>query len=264
MYGMETCVLGGTILRELDYRQRRIASFITGLSPVGGNVALTLESGLLPFEARYHIGLHRFFNRCLKSKSDLVIAALQEHKGREWKSPYKATLETVIMKYGLTHLTSAASKEKILEWTWQEVLREMYSLKSLQSYSVRDSKWELPKHINDSYRRGIISKFRTGNAGLGNRSPTDFGFHSKICPLCKDTGSFKLNESHLTFECKELLVKQEQYGFIGYKKRWEHKNPMRMLLGGDKCTTEELLKRGNSLRKLQDSFLEVMRLKLFS
>ena len=56
-------------------------------------------------------------------------------------------------------------------------------------------------------------------------------------------------------------MKQEQYGFIGYKKRWEHKNPMRMLLGGDKCTTDELINRGDSLGKLRDAFLEAVRLK---
>ena len=88
LYGSETCVLGKNILEELNKRQRRIAAFITGLPSTGGNIALSLESGLIPFEARYHIGLHRFFNRCLKSKCSLIIEALNEHSHGGWNSPW--------------------------------------------------------------------------------------------------------------------------------------------------------------------------------
>ena len=44
LYGSEACVLGKKVLKELEQRQKRIASFITGLPVSGGNVALSLDS----------------------------------------------------------------------------------------------------------------------------------------------------------------------------------------------------------------------------
>ena len=54
MYGAEACVLGKSIFKELDKKQRVIASLITGMSSSGGNSALALESGLMGFKARYN------------------------------------------------------------------------------------------------------------------------------------------------------------------------------------------------------------------
>ena len=45
--------------------------------------------------------------------------------------------------------------------------------------------------------RKIITKFRLGDAGLGNRSSKPI----KLCPMCK---AGENNEPHLVFECPEV------------------------------------------------------------
>ena len=86
MYGTEACVLGKRTLDALDKKQNIIAAFITGIQKNGGNTALAIESGLMSFVARYHIGSHRFFNRALNSKSSLVSEGIWEHSLGSWLS----------------------------------------------------------------------------------------------------------------------------------------------------------------------------------
>ena len=133
MYGAEACVLGKSIFKELDKKQRVIASLITGMSSSGGNSALALESGLMGFEARYNTCLHRYFNRALVSKSKLIEEALWEHSMGPWVSPYQAKVNFVIKKYGLQYMNSNSSKARILDVEWEELLKDVYSLKSLKN-----------------------------------------------------------------------------------------------------------------------------------
>ena len=99
LYGTEACVLPDSILKELEAKQKIIASFITGLPKTGGNTALHLESGLAPITTRYHVGVHRFFNRLLESDSVLIQHALMEHKTGKWDSSYKKLIVKITEEY---------------------------------------------------------------------------------------------------------------------------------------------------------------------
>ena len=108
----EVFVLSKGIIGELEERQRVMASFNTGLPRAGGNIALTMESGLLLIETRYHIELHRYFGRVFDSSSDLMQSALVEHKNATWSSPYKEVINQVINKYSLESMTKASGKQE--------------------------------------------------------------------------------------------------------------------------------------------------------
>ena len=76
MYGSESCVVTKGLLGDLKEKQRVIAAFVVGLPRKGGNM-----------EAKYHVGVHRVFNRLLDSSSDLMYEALQEHRNSVLGSP---------------------------------------------------------------------------------------------------------------------------------------------------------------------------------
>ena len=153
------CVVPKHVLNDLEDKQRIVASFVTGLSKSGGNSSLALESGLMPIEIRYHLGLHRFFNRLLDSSSTLIQEALAEHKSAKWGSSYKKLITNVIDRYQLRGLTKSAAKSQIMEQAWNCLLKDIYTLKSLKHYSVRQQQWELPEHINDTEHSTVLSKF---------------------------------------------------------------------------------------------------------
>ena len=138
----------------------------------------------------------------------MIIEALREHQEGAWPSPYKAQVKKIIDQYGLHFLTSNSSLAKISESTWAALLEEKYRMKSLRFFSVRNDRWELPSHITDGKESKMLSRFRVGNAGLGNRAPIH-GLKESIkeCPLCIVSGHhFPLNEIHVVFECSTLVA----------------------------------------------------------
>ena len=262
MYGLEACIVSKGVLRVLEEKQKAIAAFVTGLPRNGGNVALTLESGLLPMQARYDVGVHRFFNRLLESNSDLICEALQEHRSARWGSPYRSLLRRVIRKYGLANLNSEASKSRITGLVWRETVKEMYDKKSLKFYSVRNKEWELPSHVNDSEHSTVLCKVRTGNGGLGNRCPLEgMSVSLKECPFCKDRGVIRnLSEEHVLLFCPGLGDIQQKYGFKTYMgKMMGQDRVLWRFLGGDRCSWVELLQRGRMLQ----SFLMEYRIRVY-
>ena len=79
----------------------------------------------------------------------------------------------------------------------------------------------------------MLSRFRVGNAGLGNRAPIH-GLKESIkeCPLCLVSGHhFPLNEIHVAFECSTLVAVQESGGMIAYRNRLRGKDNFVELLG---------------------------------
>ena len=256
MYGAEACILSEKTLKNLDEKQRSIAAFITGLSIKGGNTALTVESGLMPFKARYHIAMHRFFNRLLKSRSHLIGQALVEHQEGGWSSPYKRRIDEIIKLYGLEYMTPKVAIRSIKEEAWAQVMKEVYSLKSLRYFSSRVEPWMLPGHITDSQGSAVLSRFRTGNAGLGNRAPLQNRDRMKDCPLCKEKSrKRRLNEEHIVLQCPELRSVHRHLGFETFWMKYG-RNSLYKYLGGDKCTDEELLRRGSKLDDLLSQYLE--------
>ena len=245
MYGVEACVLTTRMLNELELRQKRIAAFVTGLPIDGGNSALWLESGLMPMGARYHIMSHRYFNRLMSLDLGLLTKALLEHQGGVWSSSYKGLIQNIVKSYELHYLTSKSSLAKISELTWESLLEDKYRMKSLRYLSLRAEKWELPGHIKDSKESKTLTKFRVGNAGLGNRAPIPgHGGNLKNCPLCMSVGIVApLNEQHLVLTCGQMSREQELGGINKYREKFRGKDVGTILwnfLGGDKCDDRSL------------------------
>ena len=226
----------------------------------GGNSALLLESGLMPFETRYHLSLHRYFKHLQVSKSDIVMEALHEHAEGDWMSPYRELIQKITRKYEVSGMSKGVAKNKILEISWGKVLTDLYSMKSLRFYSVRGERWSLPGHVNDLDVGAMLCKYRTGNAGLGNRAPLGGRQRSQNCLLCGERGRVRrLNEEHVVFYCMALKNKQRVLGLEAYKL---HSRSDECLLwrylGGDGCSEELLQERGRKLVDLTACYMKLM------
>ena len=112
---------------------------------------------------------------------------MEENASERWSSRYKQLIRTIVNKYGLWSTTEEEGKQKILDYFWTEQMKDVYAMKSTVGMSVRGDRWTLPGHITDATESTVIAKFRTGTAGLGNRTPLK-GFFSKICRLCDNLG----------------------------------------------------------------------------
>ena len=184
---------------------------------------------------------------------------MEENASDGWNSSYRQLIKTITTKYELRSTTEVEGKQKILDYYWNEQMRDIYTMKSLIGMSVRGERWTLPGHITDTSESSTIAKFRTGSAGLGNRTPLR-GFSSKVCRLCDNLGhERKLEELHIMFQCKLLHGEQASLGLLKYRFSQggsSLKGVMRQYLGGDGCSDQELRVRGRSLEKLVAKYEE--------
>ena len=131
-----------------------------------------------------------------------------------------------------------------------------HSLKYFPDYPSGMGRQE---YINYSEESSTISKFRLGNADLGNReSPPII-----ICPACNNGPN---NELHLAFNCTAMdNLRQEPWmksvldEALG-KLRFDTDDPAKLssFLGEDMCSVETLLNRGKFLSILRQKHLESM------
>ena len=80
-----------------------------------------------------------------------------------------------------------------------------------------------------------------------------------MCPFCQEANKeHKLNETHVLFFCKDLETLQGRLGFRGYLSSTNNiKNDVLwQFLGGDKCESKELLRRGKQLLTFMDEYLD--------
>ena len=164
--------------------------------------------------------------------------------------------------YGVQYFSSSASKARILDVEWEVLMKDVYSLKSLRNLAVRGDPWELPEHVNDSEQSRVLSKFRTGNSGIGNRAPI-LGLQQaqKYCLLCQEGDSKHwLNEYHVVFKCRRLRHVQVELGLQAYKIKNRNKaSILRRFLGGDGCSHVVLMEGGSRLERLKDAYFTEMR-----
>ena len=134
-------------------------------------------------------------------------------------------------------------------------------MKSLKNYSVRGNEWNLPDHVTDQDYSIVLCKARTGNSGIGNRAPLQ-GLKTalKICPFCynENVVEYRLNEGHILFNCSKLRGLQTKHGFSNYLTNYkgDKERALWAYLGGDKCTTRELLGRGKLLQGFLGDYFE--------
>ena len=147
----------------------------------------------------------------------IVKQAMIENSLDTWRSPYRSKILKITEMYGLEYADVGTAMELIKDHHREKLMKDVVSMKSLMNYSIRGEPWLMPGHVNDSKQSETIAKFRTGSAGLGNRTPFQ-GFQSKVCRLCDELGPKKpLTETHVMFDCKFLRNTQKKEGLLTYR-----------------------------------------------
>ena len=134
-------------------------------------------------------------------------------------------------------------------------MQRNHSLKYFPSYP---SGMGRQSYINYSEESSTISKFRLGNAELGNKDNPPI----LICPSCKNGPN---DELHLVFSCPAMDSLREEVwmktvldeAVPEHSLKKDDPMTLRTFLGGDLCSAETLHKRGKFLSILQQKHFEL-------
>ena len=169
---------------------------------------------------------------------------LSESKIPEKKSQFKKLLKRLTDKH-YDNLCAKAIEEQ-----------RDHSLRAYPEFTTSSKPQSYLSGVKD---RKILTKFRLGDAGLGNRSNAPI----KLCPMCK-TG--ENTEPHLVFECPEVQNIRDQMGpsfnlpkyLTSIVKITDSKGKLQHFLSGIGTNLGELQKRAEFLEALTNHQNEIL------
>ena len=120
--------------------------------------------------------------------------------------------------------------------------------------------FKLQRHVNDSSLCGVLSRFRAGDAGLGNRRPTLAGNMYKLCPLCLAQGiNSVLNEPNVVLQCQSVSYERWATGILDFPSTYSGLRKDHLVLkdylGGDDAGNNVLHQRAQALSFMMDTWL---------
>ena len=206
-----------------------------------------------------HDLIHKKKDQIVKEVASVILSDSTD----VWTIQTDATLKKLNLdSLQLIRKGSLRSKLKILYIT--ENLTRKASMTSLR-WMPDPIKWfSLQSHVNDSNEFRALSRFRAGDAGLGNRRPNVHGRTYKQCPWCNTLGLLvDLNEFHVGVECPGVGFVRPAVGISHYlESRSVDSLPLGMIfkdyLGGDGANAQTMGARASSLNSILDNWLTIV------
>jgi len=153
------------------------------------------------------------------------------------------------------------------------MLRELHISENLSRKAALPSLLWMPKpvrwfslqpHVNDSDEFKALSRFRAGDAGLGNRRPNVHGRSYKNCPWCKEMGATAaLDELHVGVVCPGVAFARYTKGITQYMKNHvSNSRPIGMIfkdyLGDDGANARTMAARASCLSTVLENWIQLV------
>jgi hypothetical protein len=213
-YGMEVMRLNKADIKELESIQSNFLDHLLGQRKTVSHAALRSETGIEPVEKLIQKKKINHWRHLHLSTNVWVKAAYQECfktntgaiGGTQRQMGYASEIEDIKQKLGeivdpnIKGTTYKKEVNKLLSRAQNKADNEKVNgmrQHSLRAYPKLNTTRTPRPHLIGRKGYKVITSFRLGDAGLGNKGP-----HPVItCPIC---GEGKNNETHLVLECNKV------------------------------------------------------------
>ena len=210
LYGSEALVVEDAAIEELDKIQRQYGKMLLGLNESTANEVVEMELGMKPFRMRFALRKVSYFKRHMEGEFEcgVVKVCLEELMARP-DGMFMKGIRSLLAPYGFELDSMPVNPEmRIEEVELGRLYRALSEKQSLCLMPAPVGLWRVKEYIRDWSWSRIITAFRAGNAGLGNRdghyrNMAVFMENGRIvaCPLCNGQ---PYNEVHVLAQCVEL------------------------------------------------------------
>ena len=258
--GCEMIPFCDTRIEEIERIQAQVAKFALGVSVSTPNICAQTELGMKTFRQQLYERQLKFYFRVLYLPEDRwVHQALLEHLSGDWRSPYLEYISSLRSKLGIFQAPSSPRIWKGLSYEHficqaNVAIAKLDWIKPLVSFS------RLP-YVIENELSSVITEFKFGSEGLGNKQPRPGRPRKPFCPVCPVR---ELNCGiHLLFSCSSLSVLRADTGITSFMNMcsvsgYTMKETYDMFVNGLDCNKKKVslssyLERGkcmNDLRKL--------------
>jgi len=260
-------VVSATTIRELDRIQNSVARFILQLPRSSSTLMGVLDAGLVPFgqriQSRQVLFRHDLVNKNMDSIVKEVTSTVLADLTDIWTQQTNDTLGRLGIG-SLQHVRKRTLRNKLRDLHIAETLSTKASLSSLLWMPDPVSWFTLQPHVNDSNEFRVLSMFRAGDAGLGNRRPNMHGKSYKICPWCNELGmTVPLNELHVGAVCPGVGFVRRTKNINQYlETNVSVSRPLGVIfkdfLGGDGANAQTMAVRAAALSCILESWIQLV------
>ena len=186
---------------EIERIQSQVAKYALGLSKTSPNICAQTELGMKTFRQQLYERQLKFYFRILHlPEGRWVHQALLEHLSGSWASPYLLYISALRSKLGIF---TAPSTPRV----WKQLVSAFF-LGSANT-AVAGLEWIRPlktfarqPYVSENDLSTVISEFRLGCEGLGNKQPRQGRPRKPLCPVCPT--QVVNSGMHLLFVCSSL------------------------------------------------------------
>ena len=262
LYCVDASVNTKSCIMKLERIQHQIARFILQLPKSAAKVCGYVDAGLKPIQARIDTRCVMFAWKVLNGKRSPMLRHVMETVLKDNQDPWTSQLLDLCGEQGIAFLQNRLScvRKVMHNSAVTKVLNLMREHVSLWSLPQPVGWFKLQRHVNDSSLCGVLSRFRAGDAGLGNRRPTLAGKTYKSCPLCSAQGiNNVLNEPHVVLQCQSVSFERQATGILDFASNYSGLRKSHLVLkdylGGDDAEYNVLHQRAQALGFMLDTWL---------
>ena len=272
LYGIQAISVTKKVMTELDSIQAGVGAFILGVRRTCSHEAIRKELGWKSMSAIIYTRKLQYWGRLASlDKENWAYKAYQEclgatgkGKGAAWLSQWRAEIIKIMKECEMSrpfgYHKNRKKSIKIGVERWEErKTKEALKGSSLKGMPLYKKSNKIQGYIDYNEASVALAKFRLGDAKLGNRESPAI----KDCRLCLE-GEGNNNEAHIVFKCETVnaIIEDKMPALRKFKEKYgaeeDENKKLRLLLGGDKCKTEELLIRGKQLADLLEEIQDML------
>ena len=219
--GCEFLPFCDTRISEIERIQSQIAKYALGIPVSSPNFCAQTELGWKSFrQMLYERQLKFYFRVLFLDESRWVHQALLDHLSGSWASPYLAYILGIRSKL---NIFAASSQPRVWKHLTNKYFLSQVNTKILLSTSLKPIEGLLRlNHVYESKWSTVITEFRLGCEGLGNKQPRDGHTRKVFCPVCPDVQPN--NGHHLLFHCSSLSALRAETGITSFNTACRIKN----------------------------------------
>ena len=266
--------ISNSVIEELEIVQNQIGKALLGVPQCTANTVVQVELGWKPLRLLLELNKLRFSQRvyCEDFKGSELLKTCMMGCLSALGNQYRSNLLSYILGNHARFPEELMSilRKQLVQVYEMKVLAQIQEMVTLKLLPIPRKWWTLQKHVENSRWSQILVKFRSMNAGLGNRDA--FRTADAICqdrgrilqcPLCFMGSN---DEFHLLLKCEYMeqsrseikLLKGDSLQATLMKLRLKSRDDFeacRIFLGQDKSLKRsDLADRGLALDILLDKF----------
>ena len=273
LYSADVLPVTYETIGHLDDIQHIVAKVLLGVPKSSTNLAALVELGMKPFHLRILEVKLRFYIKVSKGLTNCrTTQACMNLLKASPTSEYLNNLSDLLKPLNLSIDKIDDQSFEKLDSYHKSLVYRIFPMKTMRLMPLPISWWKKSPHVEEGYWSKSLSRFRTMNAGLGNRDTFYKDYAVSIdrgrvvsCPLCISGPN---DEHHLVMVCPALELTRNKLmvspnnsisGLISKIHQKYHPSDsfecLRLFLGQELGLTRlDYINRGQALEKLVECF----------